>query len=339
MPAERFLKSEVGLQTAFGTAVPPTIQMPFTGVYECRNVWHEAPWDSGTWTPSTIRGKATTEAMATFSGSSIFELLPVFWNSGYEDVAPSATYIHAYVVNPAAVAVPKPLTGRFGAVGTNIGGTGPTMILKDLYLKSWKLTGNVTGDKIIKWDCELFGTGVDDNTGAGTAFVGSGLPATLEVMSALKGALNLDDAGTTGGVFTTMSALSASLLDWEINGTTGIEPAYSGDGNILTFGGIKYTTPVTTMRLTVRLSAANYALIHKKYLDGTYQELQYTVVGTASRSLDVKMTGLFTEAPTAHGRSNNEVTMDATFTAQHAHTQVTTPHYLTLTVNSTHNWT
>ena len=339
MPAERFLKSEVGLQTTFGTAVTPTIMMPFTGVYECRDVWHEAPYDAGTWTPTTIRAKVETAAMAKWSGSAIFELLPVFWNSGYQDVAPTATYIHTYIVAPAAVAVPKPLTGRFGAVGTNLGATGPTQILKDLYLRNWKLTGNVTGDKVVTWDSEFFGVSVDDNSGAGTAFAGSGLPTDMEVMKALKGALNLADAGATGGVFPGNDDLQASLLDWEINGTTGLEPAYSGDGNILAFGLVKYVPPVHTMRVTARLSSANYALIYGTYAAGTYQELEFTLSGAESRSLVVKMTGIFTECRTAHARNTSEVVMDATFTAQTPHTQTTTPHYLTLAVNSKHNWT
>jgi hypothetical protein len=323
--------------------------MPFTGVYECRDTWHEAPWDAGTWTPTTIRAKVATEAMAKWSGSAIFELLPVFWSAGYEDVAPTATYVHTYVVAPAAVAVPKPLTARFGAVGTNIGGTGPTVILKDLYLRNWKLTGNVTGDKIVTWDSEFFGVGVDDNSGAGTAFIGSLLPTasapstqpTLEVMKALNGKLELDDAGVAGGAFTTMTALSASLLDWDISGTTGLEPAYSGDGGALitSFGLLKYVPPVTTMRLTARLSSANYALIYGKYAAGTYQELQFTLSGASSRSLVVGMTGVFTECRTAHARNTSEVVMDATFTAQSPHTQIATPHYLTLAVNSLHNWT
>jgi len=339
MPAVRFLKAEVGLQTAFGTPVTPTILMPFTGSYECRDMWHEAPWDAGTWTPTTIRAKVATEAQATFTGTAFFELLPVFWNSGYDDVAPTGTYVHTYTVSPSAVGTPKPLTGLFGAAGTNIGATGPAMRLQDLYLRSWRLTGNVAGDKNVTWNAEFFGTGVDDNGGAGRAFAGVGLPATIEQIKALKGALNLDDAGTTGGVFSTMTALSGSLLDWELNGTTGLEPAYSGDGNILTFGSIRYTAPTTTLRMTVRLSSANYALIYAKYAAGTYQELQFTLSGSSSRSLDVKMTGIWTECRTAHARSNDEVVMEATFTAQTPHTQTTTPHYLTLTVNSTHNWT
>ncbi len=341
MPSDRFLKAEVGLQSTFGTSVTPTIQVPFTGSYECRDVWHEAPWDAGAWTPTTIRAKMATEAQARFTGSAMFEMLPVLWNSGYNDVDPTGTgpYAHTYNISPSAVGLPKPLTGYFGAVGTNIGATGPAMVLKDLYLRTWRLSGNVNGDKNVALEAEFFGTSVNDNGGAGTAFVGCSLPGAMEVIKALQGSLNLDDAGTTGGVFTTMTALSASLLDWELNGITGIEPAYSGDGNILTFGGIRYTAPTTTLRLAARLSSANYALIYSKYTAGTYQELQLTLSGASSRSLDIKMTGIWTECRTAHARSNNEVVIEATFTAQTPHTQTTTPHYLTLTVNSMHNWT
>lgn len=339
MPSERFLKAEVGLQSAFGTAAMPTIQVPFTGSYECRDLWHEAAWDAGTWTPTTIRAKVATEAQARFTGSAIFEMLPVLWNSGYDDVAPTGTYVHTYSVSPSSVAVPKPLTAYFGAVGTNIGANGPAVKLQDLYLRSWRLSGNINGDKNVALEAEFFGTSVDDNGGAGTSFVGCSLPATMEIIKAMAGALNLDDAGTTGGVFSTMTALSASLLDWELNGTTGLEPAYSGDSQVLTFSSIRYVPPVTTLRLTARLSSANYALIYGKYASGTYQELQLTLLGTASRSLDVKMTGIWTECRTAHARNNNEVVIEATFTAQSPHTQTTTPHYLTLTVNSTHNWT
>lgn len=339
MPAERFLQAQVGLQTVFGTAVTPTIKVPYTGSYTCQDVWHEAPYDAGTWTPTTIRAKVLTEANATFRGSAIFEMLPVFWNSGYDDVAPTGTYTHTYTITPTGVGVPAPLTGYFGAVGTNIGATGPAVVLKDLYVRSWRLSGNVAGDKNVGFECELFGTGVSDNSGAGTAFANVNLPGTLEVIKALKGSLNLDDAGTTGGVFTTMTALSASLLNWEIDGRTGIEPAYSGDGGDLAFVALKYTEPSLTMRMTVRLSSANYGLIYAKYADGVYQELQFTLSGSSNRELDIRMTGIFTECRTAHARSNNEVVMDATFVAQTPHTQIVSPHYATLSVTSTHNWT
>jgi hypothetical protein len=339
MPAERFLKAEVGLQTAFGTPVSPTIMVPLTGSYENQDVWHEAPYDSGTWTPTTIREKVQTAVQVSFRGTGIFEMLPVFFNSGYEDVAPSVTYLHTYTINPAAVAVPKPLTARLGAVGTNIGATGPAMIASDLYLRSWRLSGNVTGDKSTAFEATMFGSLLNDSSGAGVAFIGSALPVTLETMKALKGTLNIEDAAVAGGAFATMTAFSGSLLDWEINGTTGIEPAFSGDGNILTFYGIKHVPPVHTMRIAIRTNATNYALIYGKANAGTYQELQYTLNGSGSRVFTCNLTGAFTECRTAHARNNNEVVMEATLTAQTPHTQTTTPHYAAILVNSTNNWT
>ncbi|MCX7851803.1 MAG: hypothetical protein N2383_03365 [Caldilineales bacterium] len=339
MPPERLLKCEVGLQTVFGTPATPTIQLPYTADYENRDQWRNAPYDAGSWTPTGLRAKMQTECQCRMRGAAIFELLPVFWSSGYDKVTPSGTYLHTYNVSPSAPGNPKPLTAYVGAKGVNLGASGPAVILPDLYLRSWRLDGSVTGEKTCNWEAELFGTQVNDNNGAGTAFANVNLPTTPELLKVLLASFNLADASTTGGVFTTMTAVYGSLLDWELNATTGLAPAYSGDGNTLSFTGLRFVAPAHTLRLTIRLSSANFALIYRKYATGTYQELQLTLNGSGGRSLDIKMTGLFTECRSVHARRQDELVLEATFTAETPYFQTTTPHYLTLAVNSSHNWT
>lgn len=338
MASTKFMKAQVGLQSTFGTAVAPTIQVPWRGRYEDQRQNHEAEYDAGTWTPTSIVTEVAQQAMVTFEGTAFFELLPVLLNSGYEDVAPSGTYIHTYVVSPAAIATPKPLTALIGAVGTNIGGTGPAVKFKDLYLRSLTLAGNIN-DKAVTLTAEMFGTTYDDNSGAGYAFASVNLPATIEVINALKGVLRYQDVTTTGGDFATMTDMECTLLDWELALTTGIEPAWCLTDETTTWSALKYTTPTCEFRPVVRLNSTTYAAIKAKADARTFQELQLFIAGTSGHDLTVNMTGLWNVVPTVHDDQDGELVMRPTFITRTPHTQTTTPHFLTVIVESTHNWT
>jgi hypothetical protein len=338
MGSVRFLKTQVGLQAAFGTAITPTIMLPLTGNYEDQRVHHTAEWDAGTWTPTTIATLERTLSKVTLTGSAAFEILPVLLNSMWEDVAPTATYIHTYTINPAAVAVPKPLTMLAGAVGTNLGVTGPAVKMKDLYVRTLKLSSNINSP-MVALDAELFGTNVDDNSGAGYAFEALALPATIEIINGLKGAFNLDDTSATGGAFATMTALACAITDWSLTINSGLDPLLCLTDAVTTHVGIKYLQPSIELALTVRTTSANYLLVKAKSDARTYQELQMVLSGSSSRALTVNLTGRFTSVPTAAARDGDEVVMKATFRAETPHTQVTTPHWAAMIVNSTHNWT
>jgi hypothetical protein len=339
MASTKFMKSQVGLQSAFGTAVAPTIQVPWRGTYEDKRQVHRSEWDAGTWTPTEIVAEVGSETAVTFEGTAFFEMLPVLLNSGWEDVTPSATYIHSYVVSPAAIATPKPLTALIGTVGTNLGATGPAVKLKDLYLKTLTLSANIN-DKAAMVKAEMFGTTYDDNSAAGYAFASVALPATMEVINALKGVLRYQDAGAvTGGDFLTMTDLECTLLDYELTIETGIEPAWCLTDETTTWAALKYTTPVVEFKPIIRTNSTTYAAIKAKADARTFQEVQLYIAGTSSRALTVNMTGLWDVIPTVHDDQDGEVVMKPTFICRTPHTQTTTPHYLTMIVQSTHNWT
>lgn len=341
MASSKFNMVQVGLQSAFGTAVTPTVQLPMKGTYEDKRQRHEAEWDAGTWTPTTIVAEVGSETAMTLEGTAFFEALPVLLNSGWADVSPSGTYIHTYTVSPTAVGTPKPLTALVGTVGTNIGGTGPAVKLKDLYLKTLTLSANIN-DKAVMVKAELFGTTYDDNSGAGYAFIAAAsapLIPTMEVINGLKGVIRYQDATATGGDFTTMTDFDCAILDWELTVDTGIEPAWCLTDETTTWSTLKYTTPSCEFKPIVRTSATNYAAVVGKSNARTYQEVQLFIAGTSGHDLTVNMTGLWDVVPTVHDDQDGEVVMKPTFRCQTPHTQTTTPHWLTMIVESTHNWT
>jgi hypothetical protein len=341
MASTKFNMVQVGLQTDFGTAVAPTKQLPMKGLYEDKRQRHDAEYDAGYWTPTTITAEVGTETAMTLEGTAFFEVLPVLLNSGFEDVAPSGTYIHTYTVAPGAVATPKPLTALLGTVGTNIGGTGPAVKLKDLYLKTLTLSANIN-DKAVMAKAEFFGTTYDDNSGAGFAFLAAAsapLIATLEVINGLKGVIRYEDATATGGAFATMTDFECTILDWELVINTGIEPAYCLTDETTTWSALKYTAPSCEFKPIVRTNATTYAAVKGKANARTYQELQLFIAGTSGHDLTVNMTGLWDVIPTAHDKQDGEVVMKPTFRCKTPHTQTTTPHWLAVIVESTHNWT
>ena len=262
MASSKFNRAQVGLQTAIGTglaATAMTINVPWRGMYEDKRQIHVAEEDTGTWTPKTRVALASPETGATFEGTAFYEMIPVLLNSGFADVAPSASYLHTYSVSPTAVGAPMPLTALFGTVGTVIAGTEPAVLLKDLLLKTLTLSANIN-DKVVKVKGEFFGSTYDDNTAAGYAFdADPGTQPTMTEINGLRGVLRYEDVDTTGGVFATMTDLSCVMLDWELVIDTGIEPAYCLTDEVTTWSALKYTAPVCTFAPIVRTSSTTYA--------------------------------------------------------------------------------
>jgi hypothetical protein len=347
MASTKFNKVQVALQSAFGTpigATSMTTVLPYRGTYEDKRYRHEAEWDAGTWTPTTIVAEVATEVAMTLEGVAFFELIPVFLNSGFADVTPSGSSIHTYWVNPAAVAVPLPLTALLGTVGTNIGGTGPAVQLSDLYLKTLTLSANIN-DKVVKVKGEFFGTTYNDNSGAGFAFdtTGCALPATMEMINGLKGVISYKDStvtGATGGApLESLTPFACSIIDWELVIDTGIEPAWCTTNNVLTWAALKYTQPSCEFKPIIRTDATTYAAVKGKAEAETYQDVQLQLSGSsAARSLSINMTGLWDVVPTAHDEQDGEVVMKPTFRCKTPHTMTTTPHWLTIINTSTHAW-
>lgn len=338
MASSKARNAEVGLQTAHGTPVAPTVRVPMGWTDEDQREVHVAAY--GGWTPTAVTTEIATMAGLEVDGPAFFELLPIFFNSGIDDVAPTGAdpYTHTYAISPSAVGAPMPLTWKVGATGVDIGGTGPAVQLADMYVEEITLSGNIN-DKVVNCKVKMFGTEWDDNSGAGYAFEGVDFVSTQEMLSAILGQLNIQDAETTGGNFLTMTPFSCAVLDWEWTLTTGIGPLWCTTDNTTSFVGLKYTEPMCTFKPVMRTSATNYALVKAKHTARTPQELQLIVNGTATRAFTANMTGRWTECPTVHGDTDGELTMSPTFTCEVPAMQTTWPHFLGVIVVSKYNWT
>ena len=272
----------------------------------------------------------------------------MLFNSGLADVDPTVTSLHTYAVSPAAVGVPKPLSVLAGTVSMagGAGGTpfvtGPAVKLIDQYVKKINLSANVN-DKAVMVKAETFGTTYDSGTAdAGFAFITPiTFPATMQPINGLKGVISTLAAGTTGGVFAGMLAMSCVVLDWEWELDTGIEPAWCLTDNVTTWSSLKYTAPSCTFKPIVRTSTVSYTAIKRAADARTYQELQLYIVGSdpATRYLKINMTGRWDVVPTVHDEQDGEVVMKPTFLVETPHTQTTDPHWLTIYNMSTHAWT
>lgn len=323
----KFLKGEAGKQSVFGTAVSPTFKLPFVGEYSDAQTDHEAEWDAGVWTPTVIVEKTSDYATFKLSGAMFFELLPVFLSAGFDDLAPSGSdpYTYDLDLTPTAVGAPSPYTFFFGG-NEAIGGTGPAVRIQDGYLSKMVLSYNLNS-KELAVQSDWFGASVDDNSGAGRAFIGSALPTPLGMVKGMLGALEIQDAATTGGDFATMTAFDCALLDWSLTIDTGLRAAWSADQNALTYCGFYHEAPAVTFTPTIRTNSTNYALVKGKANSRTFQELLLTLNGASSRVFKARMTGRWMPGFTAHERANNEVIMKPTFTCETPYTQVTTPHF------------
>lgn len=323
----KFLRAEGGKQSVFGTAVAPDFKMPFEGAYTDEQTEHSATWDSGFWTPTTIVEKTSDYAGLTFNGAMFFELLPVFLSAGFDDLDPTGVgpFAYDYELTPAAVGAPSPYTFYLGG-NENIGGTGPAVRIQDAYLRSMTLAFSI-GSKELTVQSQWFGKSVDDNAGAGRAFIGAALPTPLGMMKGLLSTLEIQDAATTGSDFTTMTAFDCSLLDWQLVINTGLMPMWAAEENALTYCGFRHEAPSITFAPTLRTNSTNYGLVKAKANARTYQELMLTMNGASSRQVKWMMTGRWLPNFIAHERNNNEVVMSPTFQLETPHTQVTTPHW------------
>ncbi|MBK8113271.1 MAG: hypothetical protein IPK44_01480 [Candidatus Accumulibacter sp.] len=347
MASSKFNLVQLGHQTALGTAVDPTIEIPMKAAYEDKRQVHTAEWDSGNWTPTTIVAQVASETAFTLEGTAFFEMMPVLLSSGLANVTASGTppaAIHTYVVSPSAIGVPTPLTALVGTVGmTGTSGTpfvtGPMIKLKDLYLKTLTLSGNIN-DKAVMCKAEFFGTTYDAGTSnAGFPQIVLGTLPTLEMINALKGVLKIDDTTAVGWAWSAESTFSCALLDWEWTLDTGIEPAWCLTDNVTTWSALKYTSPSCEFKPVFRTSSVNYALVKAKADALTYQDMQLLIAGsTADRSLTINMTGLWDTIPTVHDEQDGEVVMKPTFRCQTPHTVTSAWHWLTVITKSLHVW-
>lgn len=334
--ATKFLRCFAAQQSAFGTAASSgQFQLPFTGEYEDLQEEHVAEWDQGTWTPQTIVEKTAELARVTLRGVMFFELLPVIHNMAWGNVdATNETTHYSYdgSVSPSAVGAPAFYTFWLGG-NEAIGGTGPMVRIQDAFVESYTLSGNLN-TKEIAIEATLVGLKVDDNSGAGFAAPSAALPTSLGMMKTLKGAFNIQDAATTGGDFATMTAISGVMLDWSLTINTGLTPKWSSDANALTYGGVRHVEPSIEFAPQIRTTSTTYAYTKAKANAKTFQELQMVIDGEDQRTLTYNMTGRWLPNFIAHGRQNDEVVMLPTFRAETPHTQTTTPHWFSWTLDT-----
>lgn len=332
----KFLKAECGQQSAFGTVnASPNVKLPFTGEYEDLQEEHEAEWDQGTWTPLSIVEQVAGYAQITLSGVMFFEFLPIIHNMGWGNVnAVDETTHYQYdgSVSPSAVGSPIPYTFLLGG-NEAIGGTGPAIRIQDAYVESYTLAGNMNS-KEVALSATLFGLQVDDNADAGYAFIGAALPSNLGMMKTLKTGVNYQDATATGGDFATMTALACAMLDWSLTFNTGLVAKWASDQNQLTYCGVRHVEPSVEFTPTIRTDATTYAAIKAKADARTFQEIQINLTGDAQRALAYNLTGRWLPNFIAHSRSDDEVVMQPTFRVSTPHTQTTTPHFLSWTLDT-----
>jgi hypothetical protein len=333
MASEKFLKAEVGQQATFGTPVTPTLLYPFTGEYVDAAEYHIAQYDSGEWVQGEQPVKTCDYVTMTFRGTSTFETLPIPLMAGFDDVAPSGTdpYTYAIAYDLAAEPEPLPCTFLLGG-GADLGATGPAIKVQDAYCSKVTLSGNINSKEVSRTE-EWFGLSYNDNSGAGFDYAGVAVPTAQETMLALKAALSLDDAGTTGGAFTSMTSTSGVLIDWTIEIDTGARAKWACDsGGVLAYIGVMFVEPSITFKPTIRTDTTTYGLVKAKQRAITFQELQFVISGNDTRAFTANLTGRWTECPTAHARENGEIVMKPTFAARRYPAQTTTPHIADFTI-------
>lgn len=325
-----FLQVQAGKQTVFGTDVDPDFQMPVVGVYTDAQEMHTAEWDSGVWTKLTIVDVVGQFARFTLNGVLFYEMLPVLFNAGFDEMTPTGggdgPHVYTGSAAPGAEGDPIPYTFRFG--GNDGGGGAESAVeIRDAHMEQLNLVHNLNV-KAVLFESEWFGAFVDDASGAGYELIAATVPYPLGMVNGLKSTLEIQDAGTTGGDFETITAFECSLLDWQLSIDTGLRPAWSGDKNQLTYCGPRVETPSCAFSPILRTSGTNYAITKTKADLRAFQELQLTFAGEDNRQAIFQMTGRWLPNFEAHDRSRNEVVMQPTFQVETPHTQTTTPHWL-----------
>ncbi|MFA6168297.1 MAG: hypothetical protein WC700_16870 [Gemmatimonadaceae bacterium] len=324
----KFLRVQAGKQAAFDTPATPTFALPVKFVYVDGDEEQVAAWDGGVWTPSVIVERTAQFATFTLRGALFFELLPVLFNAGFADMAPSGAgpYSYAASVLPTAPGTPLPYTFRFGGNDSNRNLASMVQV-QDAYLRTMALTFNMN-DKEILCESEWFGRWVDDNDGFGYAPEAVTLPPGLALVQGLRSTWAVQDAGVAGGAFDALTPFECSLMDWTLTLDTGLRPAWAGDGNALTYCGARHEWPGAALQAHLRTNLTNYA-VTKVYANlRTFQELQVAFYGDAGRQAIFNMTGRWLPRFHAHDRSREEVVMKPSFQVATPHEQVTTPHWL-----------
>jgi len=322
------MKAEAEIQAVFGTAVTPTFKLPFIGDYVDAQEDHQAEADYGFWTPVGLAAQVSTMATFTLNGTSFFEMLPIFLNAGHDEILSTGSdpYVYDDAVSVSAVGAPMGYTFLLGG-NEAIGGTGPAIKIQDGYCQNMQLSFSQTARQVAitsNW----FGLSINDNSGAGFAFIGSALPAAVGIMQGMRSVIEYQDATTTGGDFATMTEWDCAILAWTLNIDWGLRPKFAAEENALTFCGVRHVMPEITWQPVIRTNATTYAAVKGKADARTHQEVQLTINGDSSRQLIWQMTGRFLPNFVAHGRDSDEVVMAPTFRCETPHDQQTTPHYV-----------
>lgn len=322
-----FLQVQAARQSAFDDPALPTIGLPVVFEYADGDQDQIAAWDAGLWTGLEIVERVAKFATFTLRGVLFFELMPLLLAAGFAPVTPSGTgpYTYADSVAPGATGTPSPYTFRFGG---NDGNRSPTSMVQvqDAYLSKLTLTMSQSV-RVVTFDSEWFGRFVDDNDGLGYEPEAVTLPSGLRMVNGLLSGLGLQDAGATGGAFDALTALACELMEWTLTLDTGLRPAWAGDGNNLSYCGVRQEWPGLQFAPTIRTNIDTYALVMAKAQARTYQELQLAFAG-GDDTLSLQMTGRWQPKLNAHERLRGEIVLKPVFEGKTPHTQTTDPHWL-----------
>lgn len=322
-----FLQVQAARQTDFDSPATPTTALPLRFEYADGDQDQVAAWDSGAWTGLEIVERVAQIATVKLRGALFFELMPLLLAAGFAAMDPSGDGPYAYEdsVAPGATGTPSPYTFLLGG---NDGNRSPTSLVQvqDAYLSKLTLTYSPTVH-IVQMESEWFGRYIDDNSGLGFEPAAVSLPDGLRMVNGLLSTLGLQDAGDTGGAFDAITEFECELVEWTLTLDTGLRPAWCGDGNNLSYGGVRQEWPALSFAPTIRTNLDTYALVLTKAQQRQAQELQLTFYGE-DRSLVLRMTGRWQPKLNAHERVRGEVVMKPTFEARTPYSQATSPHWL-----------
>lgn len=328
-----FFQVQAGKQDAFGTPADMAFALPVRFDYQDGNVEQLAQWDAGVWTGLSILEQVAQFATFTLSGTLFYELLPLLFDAGFDNMAPDGTGPYTYTgsAGPSSVGAPAAYTFRFGGNDANRAPTSMVQI-RDAYLQELTLSFNFNV-RAVQFTSKWFGAFVDDNDGDGYEPQAVALVSPLGMVNGLLATMGVQDAGDTGGAFDDLTNFDCALLEWTLAMDTGLRPAWAADQNALTYCGVRQEEPSVIFQPQVRTNLDTYALTLTKAQLRQFQELQLSFAAT-DRAFDLMMTGRWLPKLNAHDRNRTEVVMNPTFVAGTPAEQTTTPHYLSWSIES-----
>lgn len=138
------------------------------------------------------------------------------------------------------------------------------------------------------------------------------------------------DAAAGGSSFSGLTTISCNLLDWTMAFTAPRAPRYTANGGsgIRGFCSTKRIMPSATFAATFVTNADTYAAIHQRHVNDTPLELRITMgPDSDARRATFYLTGHWTQASNILDESDDEVVINAVFTAETPSVQTSNHHW------------